>query len=412
MPYLKKFARLGHAEAGWLSRPETQLVLAALTAAGFEARVVGGAVRNALMGLPVADVDIATTAEPWQIEAAAARAGLRTIPTGIAHGTVTVIAGSQTYEVTTLRRDIETDGRRARVAFTDDWAADAGRRDFTINALYCAGDGTLFDPVHGLPDIEARRVRFIGDPVARIREDFLRILRFFRFSANFGGLPLDADGLSACIREREGLRHLSAERVRAELLKVLVAPQACLIVAVMAETGILGQLTALVPRPGVFERLAGLEDRLSLPVDPIRRLAAIALHGPGDAEGLARRLRLSSAERLSLELLEPDHAPAADMRLTLYRHGRDGLRDRMILQIARTGAPLDQEVFERIASLPVPVFPAAGRDLVTLGLAPGPAVGHLLRELERDFIASGFALTREDLLSTAKTAIERAQSRA
>src|SRR6185312_6892628 len=207
------------AGADWLARRETQAVFAALAAKGFAARAVGGAVRNALLGCPVVDVDIATPARPEQVIAAAQAAGLAAVPTGLAHGTVTVIAAHVAHEVTTLREDVEAHGRHATVAFTDDWAADARRRDFTINALYCSAGGEVFDPLSGYADLMARRVRFIGDAGERIREDYLRILRFFRFTAAYGEGPPDRPALDACVRERAGLAVLSGERMREEMLR-------------------------------------------------------------------------------------------------------------------------------------------------------------------------------------------------
>ncbi|MBN9263737.1 MAG: CCA tRNA nucleotidyltransferase, partial [Hyphomicrobium sp.] len=239
------------AGAPWLERPETRAVLSALAAAGHEARIVGGTVRNALLGEPVTDVDIATTATPDETMAAARAAGLDAIPTGVSHGTVTIVAHHVPFEVTTLREDVETFGRHARVAFTADWAADARRRDFTINALYCDANGTISDPLGGLADLAARRVRFIGDARERIREDALRILRFFRFHARYSAEAIDAEGLAACAAERHLLAKLSAERVRAELLKLLDAPGAARAIAVMAAYGFIVEILGRAPRIGL-----------------------------------------------------------------------------------------------------------------------------------------------------------------
>ncbi len=227
-------------QAEWLRRPATVAVFAALTAKGAEARAVGGAVRNTLMGTPVKDVDIATTALPADVMRLAAEAGLHSVPTGFEHGTVTVVAQHVPYEVTTLRRDIETFGRHARVTFTTDWAEDARRRDFTMNALYCSADGVVHDPLGGYDDLSARRVRFIGDARARIREDYLRTLRFFRFLAQYGnGAAPDPEGLAAAIAEKAGLAGLSGERIRAELLLLLAAPGAVEAVRAMREATLL-----------------------------------------------------------------------------------------------------------------------------------------------------------------------------
>ena len=238
------------AGSDWLVRPETRAVFTALAARGFEARAVGGAVRNALLGHPVVDVDIATPARPDEVIAAAKAAGLTPVPTGIAHGTVTVVANHVPYQVTTLREDVETHGRHATVAFTGDWAADARRRDFTLNALYCNAEGRVFDPLSGYADLAARRVRFIGDARERIREDYLRILRFFRLTAEYGEGPPDADGLVACVREREGLARLSAERVREELFRLLAARRGPELVRAMFDHGLLALLLAVCTTAG------------------------------------------------------------------------------------------------------------------------------------------------------------------
>jgi tRNA nucleotidyltransferase/poly(A) polymerase len=263
-------------------------------------RAVGGAVRNALVGRPVADVDIATDARPEEVTRAAEAAGLKAIPTGLAHGTVTVVAGGRPYEITTLRQDVETHGRHATVAFTDDWAEDARRRDFTLNALYCGADGTLFDPLGGYPDLAARRVRFIGDADERIREDYLRILRFFRLTAEFAEGPADAGGLAACVRERTGLAVLSAERVRVELLRLLAAPRGAEIGALMQDYGLLPGVLGAAPRPTLLARLAAIETVLRFAPDPVLRLAALAVEVPEDAERLRDRLRLSNDEAAKL----------------------------------------------------------------------------------------------------------------
>jgi poly(A) polymerase len=252
---------ISHAE--WLHWPQTRAVFAALSPEGVATRAVGGAVRDALIGRAAREVDLATTAPPKQVMALAARAGLKAIPTGIDHGTVTVVADGTRFEVTTLRRDVETFGRHARVAFTDDWAQDAGRRDFTINALYAGVDGEVFDPLGGMADIEARRVRFIGDPVARIREDYLRILRFFRFSADYGRPPYDAAALAACTRERAGMSRLSPERVRAEILRLLGLGGAGAALWAMFDHGLLVDVLGGVPYLTRFERLAAIESAIN-----------------------------------------------------------------------------------------------------------------------------------------------------
>jgi poly(A) polymerase len=293
------------AGAAWLLRPETQVVLGALASAGHDARIVGGAVRNALLGEPVTDIDIATTATPDEVTAAARAAGLGAVPTGLAHGTVTVIADGVPFEVTTLREDVETFGRHARVAFTADWAADARRRDFTINALYCDRDGNVSDPLGGLDDLAARRVRFIGDARERIREDALRILRFFRFNAQYAHDVPDPDGLAACAAERARLAHLSAERVRAELLKLLAAPGAAPAIAVMFTHGFIVDVLGRAPRIGLLERLVALDAAAQRTADPLLRLSVLAVAVDEDRDHLAARLRLSRAERDDLAIVDP-----------------------------------------------------------------------------------------------------------
>ncbi len=273
-------------------------VLDAIDRDGDETRIVGGAVRDALTGRRIKEIDLATTATPELVLARAEAAGIRAIPTGLAHGTITLLVNGETFEATSLREDVDTDGRHAQVRFGRDFEADALRRDFTINALFLARDGQIFDYVGGLEDLAAGRVRFIGDPARRIREDYLRILRFFRFSAEFSDGPLDGEGLRAAMRERAGLARLSRERVRAELLKLLVARRAPDAVQQMSEAGLLGPLIAAAPNPARLRTLAKIADDAAS--DPLLRLAALCLDLPEDAERIGERLRLSNAERQRL----------------------------------------------------------------------------------------------------------------
>ena len=318
------------AGADWLSDPRLQRVLAALSADGGEARIAGGTVRNALLDEPVSDMDVATTEVPTRVVELARRAGLDVHPTGLDHGTVTVVAkdgdGPKTFEVTTLRIDVETYGRHAQVAFTDDWAADAQRRDFTMNALYCDSAGTVFDPVGGFPDVLAHRVRFVGEPAERIREDFLRILRFFRFHARYGQGDPDADGLAACVALQEGLETLSAERIRQEMLKLLVAAGAVPVLRVMVESGIAARILPTGHDLARVARMAGIDAEQGLVPDPVLRLAAIALAGPDDAATLRRSLRLSNAEYGRLQHLAQSVPPTPSLRdnerrIVLYQMG-------------------------------------------------------------------------------------------
>jgi len=389
------------AGADWLVRPETQAVFRALAARGHAARAVGGAVRNALLGRPVIDIDIATPARPEEVMEAARAAGLAAVPTGIAHGTVTVLAAHVPHEVTTLRRDVETHGRHATVAFTDDWEADARRRDFTINALYCSGEGEVFDPLGAYPDLASRRVRFIGDAHERIREDYLRILRFFRLTAEYGEGPPAPEGLAACVAEREGLGRLSAERVRQELLRLLVARRGPELVRAMQDYGILAQVLPVAPRPGLMARLAALEDAQGLAPDAMLRLAALGVEVPEDADRLRDRLRLSNEEHARLVSSVPlaggpgPDVPERAARAWLYAEGAAGYRARVLIGWARSGAPADSAAWRDRLALPErwqpPRFPLGGADVMELGVPAGPRVGELLRALEQEWIAGDFA---------------------
>jgi len=284
------------ADAAWLKEGEVARLLSLLDRNGEEARVVGGAVRNALLRVPIGEIDVATTALPEEVTRRVEAAGGKAVPTGVEHGTVTAIVGHRPIEVTTLRQDVETFGRKARVVFGRDWRADAERRDFTINALSATAAGALYDYVDGLDDIAARRVRFIGEPRRRIEEDYLRILRFFRFHANFGEGAPDSAGLDACIVARAGLETLSRERVRAELLKLLLAPRATATLAIMAECGLLGMILGGLGFLASFENLVKAEASLGAEPDAVRRLGALGVWVKEDAERLATRLRLSSTE--------------------------------------------------------------------------------------------------------------------
>ncbi len=388
------------AGADWLTRADTQAVFAALAARGHAARAVGGAVRNALLGRPVIDVDIATPARPEEVMAAARAAGLAAHPTGLAHGTVTVVAGHVAHEVTTLREDVEAHGRHATVAFTDDWAADARRRDFTINALYCSADGQVFDPLGGRTDVAARRVRFIGQARERIREDYLRILRFFRLTAEYGEGPPDLEGLAACVAERDGLTRLSGERVRQEMLRLLAAPRGPELARAMQEYGLLGFVLPAAPRPGLLARLAAIEARLGLAADALLRLAALAVELPEDADRLRERLRLGNEEHARLRyaaLRAPVIGPTVDDRVAradLYANGAAAYRARVVLAWARSGHAPEDPAWQRRYTLPErwqpPRFPLGGGDVMAAGLAPGPRVGELLRALEAWWIAGDF----------------------
>lgn len=393
-------------DAPWLAAPPRARVFAALAAQGHGARAVGGAIRNTLLGAPVVDVDVATTATPQETITAARAAGLKALPTGITHGTVTLIADGIATEVTTLRTDVESHGRHATVAFTTDWIADAERRDFTMNALYCDADGTLFDPLGGYADLMARRVRFIGDAATRIREDYLRILRFFRFTAQYGAGPLDAEGLAACIVERDGLTRLSAERVSQELQRLLVAPRGLEITAGMFAHGLLASLLGRAPDMSRLARLAACEADVGAPPDVARRLAALAVQVAEDAEFLQGRLRLSNAmaARLQTAATAPrwEAAPdAATARAELYRRGAPHYRDVILAAWSRRMVDVETPAWRSLYALPdtwqPPRFPLDGSDAAGAGLIPGPAMGAALRKAEDAWIASDFTLPRDAL---------------
>lgn len=396
--------------AEWLTRPATARVFAALAGPGVETRAVGGAVRNALLGEAVSEIDLATTALPEQVMSLARKAGLKAVPTGIEHGTVTVIADGVPYEVTTLRRDVETFGRHATVAFTENWEEDARRRDFTINALYARSDGTVCDPLGGYADLVAGRVRFIGDATERIKEDYLRILRFFRFNAYYGNGPLDQEGLRAAVRLRAGLDHLSAERVSAELKRLLAAPRAMEAVEALFDYGLLPALLGGVPRLERFKRLIAIEAALGRGADAVLRLAALAVFVAEDAERLAARLRLSNAEQAVLALGAADHVEARlpdeeAARRALYRLGASEFAAFVLLAWTDSGAAPDDAAWCAALNLPdrwqAPSFPLRGADIMALGDLQGPEIGLVLRRLEADWAAGGFALSREELLARA-----------
>lgn len=387
----------------WLRAQETQAVLKALTLAGYEARAVGGAVRNSLLQRPVKDIDIATTATPPEMIAAAHKAGLKTFETGIEHGTITIVANHAPFEVTTLRRDEHTDGRHARVAFTSDWMQDASRRDFTINALYCDGEGTLFDPLGGYGDLNHRRVRFIGVPEDRIREDYLRILRFFRFTAEYTAGEPDAAGLQASIALKSGITQLSGERRRVELLRILSTARAPAIASTMQDCGILALALGTPSNAELMARIAGLEKAGSAVPDPILRLGAASLSKPGGAKVLRDSLKLSSNEyeRLARMAL-PDRAfdPASSetsAKAFLYRHGAQAFRDGVLLAWARAKADeLDPAWLQRLTLAhrwQAPELPVRGADVLALGVPSGPEVGRILSAFEDWWIAADFPMT-------------------
>ncbi len=388
------------ADSTWLRESSLARALSILNSGGEEARVVGGAARNALMGLPLSDIDIATTALPDEVVRRAAAGGLRAVPTGIDHGTVTLVVDGTPFEVTTLRQDVETFGRKARVAFGRDWKADAERRDFTINAMSISADGIVHDYVGGLADLDAGRVRFIGDPARRIAEDYLRILRFFRFQASYAQGPADAEGLHACIVARNGLRSLSRERIRAELMKLLVAPFALPTLEVMAQAGFAERLLGGVALLASFANMIKVEAASGLAVDAVRRLGALGVLIEEDAERLREKLRLFNSEyerlasiadrwwRLSPVLAE------AGARVLLYRLGPVRYVDRVLIAWTRAPQGVADSAWLALATLPArwsaPRFPLKSADLIARGVPKGPALGAAMRNAEEAWIMAGF----------------------
>jgi poly(A) polymerase len=387
-------------DQAWLTQGPLAKLLAVLDRDGEQARVVGGAVRNALLGHPPGDIDVATTALPEEVTRRAAAAGFRPVPTGVEHGTVTVVIDGTGVEVTTLREDVETFGRKAKVRFGRSWQKDAERRDFTFNALSVSRDGTVHDPVGGIEDLEQHRVRFIGDPAMRIAEDYLRILRFFRFHAAYGRGAPDPDGLHACIVAREGLRRLSRERLRAELLKLLVAPRAAPTLAVMAEAGLLDPVLGGVPYLAGVANVIAVEAVLGLEPDPLRRLAGLAVSVTEDAERLWERLRLANVEHERLAAMADGWwwiDPAigeSGARALLYRLGPARYLDRIVLAWARAGAEAADIAWRALAMLPerwqAPVFPLKAADLIARGVPKGPQLGRALAAAEEKWISAGF----------------------
>ncbi|MCZ7657930.1 MAG: CCA tRNA nucleotidyltransferase [Xanthobacteraceae bacterium] len=404
--------RLVH--AAWLREGALAALLDALDRDGEEARVVGGAVRNTLMGLPHGDIDVATTALPAEVTRRVAARGFKAVPTGVDHGTVTVVVEGTPFEVTTLREDVETFGRKATVRFGRDWVRDAERRDFTMNALSVTRDGTVHDHVGGLADLAARRVRFIGDPARRIAEDYLRILRFFRFHAAYGHGAPDAEGLHACIVARAGLAQLSRERVRMELMKLLAAPGAAATLGVMADSGLIGPVLAGVPWIASFDGLVAREAALGLAGDPVRRLGALAVMVAEDAERLWQRLRLFNVEHARLSSMaegwwrvSPEAGEGA-ARALLYRLEPERFSDRALIAWARSGADVDDAGWRALATLPArwtaPAFPLKASHLMKRGLARGPALGAALKAAEAAWITAGFPNDRAALAAIADAA--------
>ena len=371
--------------APWLEKPGVRRLLEALGAEQGTARFVGGAVRDALLGIAGEDLDLATTLTPDDVVRRLTAKRIKAVPTGIEHGTITAVCSGTVVEVTTLRSDVSTDGRRASVAFTTDWTLDAARRDFTINALYADPfTGEVLDPVGGEADIRARRVRFIGEPLLRIAEDHLRILRFFRFHARFGEGAPDAAALAACTVRANDLMALSRERIADELLKLLALPDPSPTVTLMQDRGIfMPVLPELVADAGTqVATLVTAEQAAAIPSDPLRRLAAMLPRDPGQADRVAARLKLSNKARKRLAAAaDPDLA--ANPRALAYTVSTETAHDRLLL----AGRPDDAAA---LTGWPVPHLPLKGGDLIARGITQGPDVARTLRQIETQWVAAGF----------------------
>ncbi|GMV62570.1 MAG: hypothetical protein AMXMBFR74_17380 [Parvibaculum sp.] len=405
------------ARAAWLNEADAKAVMEALAAKGGTARFVGGCVRNALMGETVRDIDIAITETPESAKALLEAKGIKVVPTGIDHGTITAVTPTRHFEITTLRVDVATDGRRADVAFTSDWLGDAQRRDFTMNALYCDADGTVHDPLGGREDLKARRVRFIGDPHERIREDYLRILRFFRFHAFYGKGEPDAAGLRACAEEREGLRQLSGERVRDELLKIASADEAGAAYRQMAAAGILAIVLPEASRLDRFEKLVEIEaQQLFKEADPMLRLGAMLDLDEAGVAALAQRLRLSNKDRDRLAGMLTDttkivcYLSMREVRRALYWLGRQLFKDRVSLGWADDKR--GHNAFQWRAMLAMadswekPELPLTGEMIKAAGVPEGPEIGRVRKEVEEWWVDSDFIDDEFSIIERLKAVVQ------
>ena len=407
--------RLDPADHAWMRDDGVRKVIAALEAARPGcARFVGGCVRNALLGVPVSDIDIATQLSPQAVADALREAGIKFVPTGLEHGTITAVIDHEPFEITSLRRDVETDGRRAVVAFTEDWNEDAQRRDFRLNALYAAPDGEIFDPTGGIEDLEARRFVFIGSARDRIREDYLRILRFFRFNAHYGLEGLDADGLAACLELKEGLASLSVERIWMEFKKLLAAPDPSHVLDVMNSGGLteilLDHKVSLTVLRGIIAQDLGE----SLDSDPLLRFAALVYGGPDAAErikAMAGKLKMSNAERKRLygatdgaatEEVREAFTDLAAAERAIMALGAQGFEDQARLEAAGETAPPPRDwkiLADYARNWDQPDFPINGGDLILRGYEPGPMLGDALDDLKAYWISERFKPTRDELLA-------------
>lgn len=405
--------RLDPSREHWMRAKETGAVMEALTAQGGEARFVGGAVRNALMHRAVEDIDIATPLVPEEVMRRLSSAQIRAVPTGIDHGTITAIADGKAFEITTLRQDVATDGRHATVAFSRDWSEDAARRDFTINALYASFEGQVFDYTGGIADLEAGRVRFVGEPAERIREDYLRILRLFRFHAWYGRGEIDSHALCAAGAERTNLQRLSGERIQKEVLRLLEAENPVASLRVMSAAGILAEIHPALANLGRLERLVAIDQDNFFPPDPVLRLAGLLPADTTAVDALATRLRLSNRDRYRLLQLAEPRAPFSpylsvrEARRLLYLWGTREFRDRVFLHWSEDGQRSNTIAWRALLALADawtrPEFPLSGRDIIDAGICEGPLVGRVLTELEEWWIANDFADDRSALAGKLKS---------
>lgn len=396
----------------WLKRADLQTLFAAFPDGAL--RFVGGCVRNSLMGHAVSDIDIASKLDPDAMMAALKEAGIRYVETGVAHGTITAVIKGTPYEITSLRQDVETDGRRAVVSFTQDWAKDAQRRDLTVNALYADLSGHVFDPTgEGLEDLKARKFRFVGDAALRIREDYLRLLRFFRFMAWYGGeAPFDSEALTAARELQSGLKKLSAERVWSELKKLLLAPDPSRVVRVMSQQGVLETLLPESSNADGLELYVKLEQREGLAPDPLARLMAMSAREPLQMALLAKRLKMSKSETARLRGWADDDGvldPYADDRTkfqTIYKSGKAVVIDRARLRAAGEPDVIKSAHWISLADLAAgwtrPEFPLTGKDLQAAGVKPGPEMGRIMKALEALWVRSGFTVDKPKLLTALK----------
>jgi len=398
----------------WMTQRQTVAVLDALHSGSYPARFVGGCVRDSILGKSVKDYDIATPELPKRIIQLAERAGLRAIPTGIDHGTITVVSGGISFEITTLREDVKTFGRRAEVVFTENWEKDAARRDLTLNALYCDADGTVYDPINGLPDLEKGLIKFIGDPRARIAEDVLRVLRYFRFFAYYGKPPGDPNALSACREFSSQLGNLSVNRVWGEFSKILAAPDPTYTIALMSQWGVLEEILFSEIRLDCMDKLISFEKKFKkINPDPIRRLVATTNLDESSAKSLSKRLNLSGFDRnrllrLVTAAISPDvESGDKKNREILFQLGEKTFSDLVLLGSASSPQYDWSKLMSLPDRLPIPPFPIAGKDIIEYGVPEGKEVGKILKTVKGWWADGGFCSDREKCLEKIKELVSR-----